>query len=709
MGNWKPWAYPAAWSMDEHNAVLTELRKAEAELERLGRANNEACDRIAELEAELQEMKEHPMQAVYTGPLSDDELGRIGYDAYTRGQTHGYAIWVDLSNDSKSRNIAQARAVRDAVAAPLTGRIAELEAQLAAVQAGAGEERKPDRWERSAKLLSTELAGEKAMREEAERALENMRLFPKENAAHEIKELRKEIDRLKERCIAPTPIATAETLNALAEIAKKSYRWRVNVGDDWEAVVAAILRAARPRLDATLGDVYCAIHTECNDFMGWLNSRIRFCVELPPELKDTTAAPTDAQLEALARVLRSTYLPAKGILTHWEKTCDASRDEWRDVSCAAYAHIGGELASVTAERDKHYMNFECVTAERDTSRAELAAVTAERDELLGKYKRRDAQYLEAKAGEQREGTRVYELEADLAWMTAARDLYKPYYDAVIDMAVVNWTLDGLSEKDAHYAIQKLIGQHIQEACDPALNEELAKRDAQISTVTAERDQLVYEAIRQGAGEFVIRAELVAARKWNSETLAENNRLYKALEVERDRCTDLLSDKKHLEDQLAARATRPVKVRFQATPESMRRAFNETAEYGALLETYAQFCLDYLARNAVIDVPPGVPTRAEIREILREVANKANCPYSGIYNAADLVAAPLLDALAPYLRPPLVMPDREALAKAMHEAVTQTGSPLPWERVSPNYAGGRHAQADAALAMLRELNPEGGQG
>lgn len=57
---------------------------------------------------------------------------------------------------------------------------------------------------------------------------------------------------------------------------------------------------------------------------------------------------------------------------------------------------------------------------------------------------------------------------------AERDLYKPYYDAIVDLAIVNWTLDEMSLKDVHHAIQRIVLQHAQEACDPQLNEELAK-------------------------------------------------------------------------------------------------------------------------------------------------------------------------------------------------------------------------------------------
>ena len=57
-----------------------------------------------------------------------------------------------------------------------------------------------------------------------------------------------------------------------------------------------------------------------------------------------------------------------------------------------------------------------------------------------------------------------------------------------------------------------------------------------------------------ASNETLREELRDAKKWNAETLNENNRLDKELEIERDRATDLLSDKKQLEAELAAHAT-----------------------------------------------------------------------------------------------------------------------------------------------------------
>ena len=81
--------------------------------------------------------------------------------------------------------------------------------------------------------------------------------------------------------------------------------------------------------------------------------------------------------------------------------------------------------------------------------------------------------------------------ADLARTLAAEvDLYKPYYDAIIDMAVSEWTLDGRSQLEAHYAIQRIVLQHSQEITDPLLNEALAQRDAEIAELRRRLERVI---------------------------------------------------------------------------------------------------------------------------------------------------------------------------------------------------------------------------
>lgn len=70
--------------------------------------------------------------------------------------------------------------------------------------------------------------------------------------------------------------------------------------------------------------------------------------------------------------------------------------------------------------------------------------------------------------------------AEIARLVDERDRYKPYHDAVVDMAIVNWTLDGMTEKDANDAIRKLIHCYCMERSDPAVSEEMAKVTARAS-------------------------------------------------------------------------------------------------------------------------------------------------------------------------------------------------------------------------------------
>lgn len=506
MGNWKPWVYPGHWSVAEHNAVLAELRRAEAECGKWIAENNRLVNRETQMKCRIQDLEAALPQPAYARAHG----ARVELGALTQ-------YWINRCREVES---------------VFESEVSRLEAE------------------------NTEL------------------------------------------------------------------RSKLEV-------------PARPRLDVT-PDVlrnHC-ITSNAEEFLAFLNSRIRYGVELPPELGckcddalgescelchplgsgiPSTAAPTDAQIEAQIEELARKLFKEHMGRDLWTETGMTVKNVWLKIARAAYAHIGAELAAVTAERDQ----------------------------------------------------------------------YKPYYDAVIDMAVVNWTLDGLSEKDVHYAIQKLIGQHIQEAVDPALNEELAKRDAQIAALTAERDQ--FDADRQ-----------------------EKDKVYLALLAERE---DLLR-------QLAERTTRPVKVRFDVTAEEARRAWcNSGKQYGT--GSYPLFFMDYLADHAVIDVPPGVPSVKELAVIAASAYGKQYKRETNWLELAECcqrdycnMTAAILSTLAPYLRPPLVLPDREALAKALHEAYSdsyQDACIVKWGYLTESHLNARIAQADAALVMFCELNPEGGQG
>ena len=148
MGNWKPWTYPAAWSLEEHNAVLAELRKAEAELERMGRANNEACDRIAEQRREIDKSivrRDAHIDVIHQCEKRIEELERenaehrshvstvMSREAALKRAITDIETQLDIvtrDRDHYREEYQPVSAARDAAEA----RVRELESQLAAVR-----------------------------------------------------------------------------------------------------------------------------------------------------------------------------------------------------------------------------------------------------------------------------------------------------------------------------------------------------------------------------------------------------------------------------------------------------------------------------------------------------------------------------------------------------------------------------------------------
>lgn len=450
--------------------------------------------------------------------MNDIELAELAYS-----YLDGFEPWEAKFGQYQCNLIEAVSAVRGVVELPLLGRIKELEEQLAAVQRA-----DPEAWKTPLKIkdgngdtIQTAFANTDSVIVSITSNTENVGLSPADAAraavwlasyaqAHgvpvDLGVQPNTDDSDKDNGLSgvagvesntPAPIAPAETLEALARVGWATWRKEAGCIEEnersWQkdkpkeiAATAAILRAARPTLDVTpevLRD-HC-ITSNAEEFLAFLNSRIRYGVELSESLSNTgqlpgtpPAAPTDAQIEEIARLLHRAAWDCVYDPRPWEQS--PCQDSYRAEARAAYAHIGAELAAVTAERD----------------------------------------------------------------------LYKPYYDAVIEMAVVNWTLDGLSEKDANHAIQRLILQHVQEACDPLVNEELAKRDKEIAKLRAE---------------------------------------------------------------LAARTTRPVRVRFDVTAEEYADWKLQTFGWGNSL-VYAKQELDYLLDKAVLDVPPGVPSVEKLYEI-----------------------------------------------------------------------------------------------
>lgn len=222
------------------------------------------------------------------------------------------------------------------------------------------------------------------------------------------------------------PIADAKTLEALARVGWDA--WHKDTGGTgpdettWEinkpheiAATAAILRAARPRVD-NRGD-YETLDALQKRY-GWnsaalwdkINSRIRYGVELPPE----TPAPTDAQIEALAeadvalqivREVRPTPTDAQiaalaRVLCRAYEGSGSTLDKsayslyFRAQACAAYEYFGFGLTHCPNCGDRlHKAECDNCTARAlkwqelcAKHEAELAAVTAERDAMTDKHR-----------------------------------------------------------------------------------------------------------------------------------------------------------------------------------------------------------------------------------------------------------------------------------------------------------------------------------
>lgn len=83
--------------------------------------------------------------------------------------------------------------------------------------------------------------------------------------------------------LCETPMATAETLEQLAETARGIGEAFAGDPDVWIEIVTAILRAARPYVDVSIAEISEFVGGDAAiDIINVLNSRIRYRVELPP-------------------------------------------------------------------------------------------------------------------------------------------------------------------------------------------------------------------------------------------------------------------------------------------------------------------------------------------------------------------------------------------------------------------------------------------
>ena len=182
--------------------------------------------------------------------------------------------------------------------------------------------------------------------------------------------LRAVMDYLAQHATVVQPeIADAETLEQLAELACEA--WHLEdpplldgedgnkaVNESWQHIVTAILRAAKPEIDATAKEIGRVIHhIELNEgvsgyygdreidarsgeaILAMLNSHIRYRVELPE---------AETPKPEVSRERWSTHnMPA-------EITCegDVANTKARALICRAYNTVLDELERVEAERDE---------------------------------------------------------------------------------------------------------------------------------------------------------------------------------------------------------------------------------------------------------------------------------------------------------------------------------------------------------------------
>lgn len=86
-------------------------------------------------------------------------------------------------------------------------------------------------------------------------------------------------------------------------------------------------------------------------------------------------------------------------------------------------------------------------------------------------------------------TKLRRWVAEVESLTAERDKYKLFYDAIIDHSIVHWTYDREDETNAMRAVEKLVANHIAQVADPQICENTAKL-----TVRAEAAESKVKAI-----------------------------------------------------------------------------------------------------------------------------------------------------------------------------------------------------------------------
>lgn len=141
------------------------------------------------------------------------------------------------------------------------------------------------------------------------------------------------------------PVADADTLEKLAEVAVNAYMEHPNIGNDpvlgraMEAAVVAVLRAAKPRIDYEQVRIAFSECMSPKEWAEYINSRIRYRFELPQPQPEPLRVPVD--VDGLARVMcDAAHAHNPCFNSRWYET--AFQNAYRSAARAALAYLNIE-------------------------------------------------------------------------------------------------------------------------------------------------------------------------------------------------------------------------------------------------------------------------------------------------------------------------------------------------------------------------------
>jgi len=321
---------------NEHNALYADWKQSSLEVEHLAKVNGDLCDKIAELKSRpvltweecekewmrlrgsmedgvpiqnrkflawLQSRLPAPIRVPFSDHIvdankmvleraSDEELGKLAYDTLYPTPS---LLWSAETTCCKANWVRTAAAVRARVEAPLLAEIARLEAEIAT------ERDKANRFDATAQGLSEIVDGQKRDKD----SLLNLLV----RVTYERDTLRAQLD-----AVTAERDAAQDDAAAIFDIASQ---------DDADTPLEAV-RKLKEYADTI---EWREAHTESAN-----NSLLE---QLAALRQLTTATPTDAQVEALAKAMH-----AKTRFIGWNEMLDVGRESWRNSARAAYAHIG---------------------------------------------------------------------------------------------------------------------------------------------------------------------------------------------------------------------------------------------------------------------------------------------------------------------------------------------------------------------------------